>query len=175
MRRLAILASVVAVAVVSANCSNSREGGSSASIMAPSAVESSAVVSTQGKGGGGGGGGKPGGGGTTSGSGSLALVLVADNNANGLPNWNDSITFTVSTTATDKPNVSVACYQSNTLVYAASTGYYASYPWPATQIMNLKSEVWTGGAASCTATLSYIDSSGVNSITLGSMSFRVGA
>ena len=43
--------------------------------------------------GGGGGGGKPGGGGST---GSLALVLVTDQNGNGAPNWGDTVTFNVS-------------------------------------------------------------------------------
>ena len=39
-----------------------------------------------------GGGGKPGGG--TGGTGSLTLVMVTDKNANGSPNWGDTVTVT---------------------------------------------------------------------------------
>jgi hypothetical protein len=100
-------------------------------------------------GGKGGGKGKPGGGSTT---GSLTLVMVADANANGLPNWNDTITFTVNSTST-YPYVSVRCYQSGTLVYGADAGFYDSYPWPGARNMPLSSPSWTGGAADCNATL----------------------
>jgi len=112
-------------------------------------------------------GGHKGGGGTTSaGSSSLTLSLVSDKNANGLPNYADTITFKVSTTATLYPYVQVLCYQNGGLVYSASAGFYPSYPWPGSQNMPLYSPSWTGGAADCTATL--------NS-TLASLSFHVGA
>jgi hypothetical protein len=108
------------------------------------------------KGGGGGGGGKPGGGGGKPGggssTGSLTLVMVSDQNANGSPNWNDTVTFTVSTTNA-YPYVSVRCYKGTTLVYAADAGFYASYPWPGSQMMPLYSPSWTSGAADCTTTL----------------------
>src|SRR5205823_13410426 len=42
------------------------------------------------------GGGKHGGGGTSGGSSSLSVVMVADANQNGLPNWGDTIRFNVS-------------------------------------------------------------------------------
>jgi hypothetical protein len=99
---------------------------------------------------GGGGGGKHGGGGSTSGS--LALVLVTDTNANGSANWGDTITFTVTGGGTN-PYVSVTCTQGGTLVYSASAGFYDSYPWPGARNMPLSSPAWTGGAASCNATL----------------------
>ena len=51
-------------------------------------------------GGGGGGHGKPGGGGTATGG--LTLVMVADANGNRAPNWNDTITFSV-TSINDAP------------------------------------------------------------------------
>lgn len=102
-----------------------------------------------GNGGGGHGGGKPGGGAS---SGSLALVLVVDANANGAANWADTITFTVTSTSST-PYVSVRCYQGGTLVYGADAGFYDSYPWPGARNMPLYSPAWTGGAADCTTTL----------------------
>jgi hypothetical protein len=100
-------------------------------------------------GGKGGGKGKPGGGSTT---GTLTLVMVSDANANGAPNWGDTITFNVTSTST-YPYVAVTCYQGGTLVYSASAGFYPSYPWPGAQNMPLYSPSWTGGAAACNATL----------------------
>jgi hypothetical protein len=120
----------------------------------------------------GGGGGNHGGAGTT-GSGSLSLAMVSDLNANGLPNWGDTVTFKVSTTATTEPNVSLTCSQNGVVVYGAVSGFYASYPWPWTQNMTLSSTSWTGGAASCVAKLYYI--SGTSTVNLGSMSFTAGA
>ncbi len=109
------------------------------------------------KGGNGGGGGKPGGGGGKPGGGSstssLTLVMVSDRNGNGSPNWGDTITFTVSTTATNYPYVDVRCYQNGALVYSASAGFYDSYLWPGARNMPLSSPSWTGGAATCTAVL----------------------
>ena len=97
----------------------------------------------------GGGGGKPGGGGST---GSLTLVMVSDQNGNGSPNWNDTITFNVSTTAAN-PYVTVTCTQNRVVVYTASAGFYPDYLWPGARNMPLSSPAWTGGAASCTADL----------------------
>ena len=54
------------------------------------------------KGGGQGGGGKPSGGGT----GTIGLApVVSDANSDGLPNWGDTVTFDISTTATTTPYV----------------------------------------------------------------------
>jgi hypothetical protein len=120
----------------------------------------------------GGGGGKHGGGGT-GGSGTLTLRMVSDANGNGAANWGDTIRFDVSTSATTEPHVAVTCKQGGTVVYSANTGYYASYPWPWTQDMGLSSQMWTGGAASCTAVLQAY--SGTNVSNLGSLSFTAGA
>jgi hypothetical protein len=159
--RFVILASVVVFAAVTTGCARESNGDRSASsILGPSSLDAK--------------GGKHGGGGTTSGgSGSLTLVMVTDNNADGAPNWGDQITFTVSTTATTEPNVSVTCSQNGSVVYSAATGYYDAYPWQGTQIMTLRSDVWTGGSASCTARLYYF--SGTNTINLTSISFTAGA
>ena len=119
-------------------------------------------------GGGGGGHNKPGSGG----SGTLAWQMVTDLNGNGAPNWGDTITFVVNTAATTEPHVNLTCKQYGAVVYGASTGYYASYPWPWTQNMTLSSQSWTGAAASCTAVLQAY--SGTSVSTLGTLSFTAG-
>jgi hypothetical protein len=110
-----------------------------------------------------GGGGKKGGG-----SSSLALVMVVDNNRDGRANYNDTVSFQVSTTQTQYPTVDLRCYQNGALVYSAGAGFYASYPWPWARNMTLASGTWTGGAASCTATLS-------GSSVLATLDFVAGA
>jgi hypothetical protein len=82
------------------------------------------------------------------------------------------VTFSVSTTATDKPSVRLDCYQGGSLVYTHSAGFYPSYPWPQSQNYVLQSSAWTGGAADCTATLYYMNSKGT-SVTLTTLSFPV--
>jgi hypothetical protein len=111
--------------------------------------------------------------GTSGGSSSLTLRMVTDANQNGLPNRGDTIRFDVSTTATTEPHVNVTCYQNGVVVYGASTGYYASYPWPWTQNMTLSSQSWTGGAADCTAVLQAY--SGTTVTTLTTLNFHVDA
>jgi hypothetical protein len=113
-------------------------------------------------------GGRGGGGGST-----LTLAMVSDQNGDGLPNYGDTVTFNVATTATTEPHVDLRCYQGGALVYSATTGYYASYPWPWTQNMALWSYSWSGGAADCTATLYYF--SGKRTITLKTLGFHVDA
>ena len=122
------------------------------------------------------GGGKPGGGGGGSGGGgggSIALVMVEDANANGSPNWSDTVSFNVSTTATSAPELKLTCYQNGGAVYWTQTAYYDGYPFPWTQLMKLESGLWTGGAADCTAVLYY--SSGRKTVTLATLSFHVDA
>jgi hypothetical protein len=164
MRRFAILASVVVLAAASANCSSSSEK----SVLGPSSLSDSAAVSASGKGGG-----KPGGGGSTGGSGSLTLVMSTDNNGDGRPNWGDTVTFNVSTTATTTPNVDLKCSKNGVVVYGATTGFYASYPWPWTNFMTLSSASWQSGSADCTATLYYF--SGSRNTILSTLSFTAGA
>jgi hypothetical protein len=108
------------------------------------------------------GGGKPSGGGNST----IALVMVADENGNGTPNWHDTITFEIATTATASPYLSVTCFQNGTLVYGADAGFYADYPWPGARNMPLYSPAWTGGAADCTAVLNR---------KLATLRFHVGA
>ena len=105
-------------------------------------------------------------GGTTSTS-SLNLVLL--NSTDGSAHWGQSVTFTVSTTATTYPSVDLKCYQNGAVVMTWSAGFYPSYLW--TKDVTLSSPSWTGGAASCTATLDY--SNGKTVITLATLPFQV--
>jgi hypothetical protein len=114
----------------------------------------------------GGGGSKGGGGGS-----SLGLVMVSDGNGNGLPNWGDTITFNVSTTAS-YPSVQLACYQNGALVFNHTAGFFPSYMW--SKDYTLETSSWTSGAANCTATLYYTAKNGSNA-TLASLTFAVGA
>jgi hypothetical protein len=115
--------------------------------------------------------GKPGGGGGGGGGSVSGPVMVVDNNADGLPNWGDTITFNVSSSAT-YPSVEVDCYQNGVLVYAGTVGFYPSYAW-AKQFI-LSSTAWSAGAASCTATL-YSTSANGHRSNIASLSFSAGA
>ena len=117
--------------------------------------------------------GKPGGGssGSTSSS-SLSVVMVVDQNGNGGPNWNDEVTFSVSTTATDKPWVKLNCYQSGVWVSTSTAGFFAAYAWAPT--FTLSSGAWTSGAGDCTATLYMVTSNG-RTKNLASLGFHVDA
>ena len=152
MRKWVILASVGILAMSSVSCADSRDG----SITAPSGVSGDAGTSARG--------------GKVTGGGTLSLVMYVDNNHDGLPNWNDTVTFNVSATGTDTPTVNLVCSQKRVAVYGATGGFYPSYPWPWTQNMRLYSASWGGGAASCTATLTPVSGSPV----LASLSFTAG-
>src|SRR5207253_1081968 len=106
------------------------------------------------------GGGKGNGGaGGTSGGGTITLKMVTDANSDGAPNYGDQVTFNVSTTVTDKPYVVLGCTQGGASVYQSSytVGFYPDYPWPWLRTFTLSSQTWTGGPATCTATLEYFN------------------
>lgn len=100
---------------------------------------------------GGNGGGKPAGGGT------LSLVLLDGTDA--VANYMERVAFDVSTTATDRPFVGVRCWQAESFVMDAYTGYFEDYmfdPW-----VTLGSTYWDPNApANCTARLFYYDKRG---------------
>jgi len=109
--------------------------------------------------------------GGSTGTSSITLVLLSS--TDGSPHWGQKITFTVSTTATTEPHVSLTCSQNGVVVYTNQTGYYASYPWPWTQTMTLSSYAWTGGGASCAAVLYYF--SGSKTVNAFTLNFQVAA
>ena len=136
------------------------------------ALVPAAGLAAKGGNGGAGGAGKPGGGGSTSG-GSLALVMVDDVNGNGTPNWGDTVTFDVSTTATSAPQVRLTCTQNGVRVYLADAAFYEGNPFWYMQMMQLESGAWTAGAADCSAVMYY--SSGKRTVTLATLDFHVDA
>jgi hypothetical protein len=175
MSRLAILASVFALAVGTVGCGNSQGQSNSLVDVGPSTVSSTPSeqgggnLATLAKGSGGGGGGKKGTGGggtTTTGGGTIELVLL--NSTDGLAHVRQDVTFNVSTTATVAPFVTLRCYQNGALVLQSSNGMFAT---SLDQIFTLASNSWLSGAADCTATLENWDNGGV--VALASMSFHV--
>jgi len=113
------------------------------------------------------GGPRGGGGTTTSGGGTIGLVLLSS--TDGLPHWNQAVTFNVSTSATTTPWVRLDCYQGGVWVLSGTRGFFPDYPWG--QVFGLSNTAWAGGAADCTATL-FADS-GRGTTTLAKTSFHV--
>jgi len=100
--------------------------------------------------------------------------MVPVDPADTVVNYGDEVTFTVSTTVTDRPMVKLYCYQDGTEVDWSSAGFFPDYPWPWARNFTLRSDYWTGGAADCTATLYY--SAGHNKFpVLATTSFHVEA
>jgi hypothetical protein len=96
------------------------------------------------------------------------MALVTDANANGLPNWADTVTFNVSTSATTQPWVNLKCTQNGKVVAQGWNGYFAGSLTGTN--FQLASPTWSGGAADCTAYLTTPTWS-----VLASTSFHVGA
>jgi hypothetical protein len=112
------------------------------------------------------GGGKPSGG--TGGTSSLTLVLL--DSTDGVAHQGQRVTFSVATTATDRPFVRLDCYQGSAWVYTASAGFFPDYPW--SKEFFLTSSGWTSGAADCTATM-YMTKDGSRVTNLATLSFHV--
>jgi len=110
--------------------------------------------------------------GAASRSSSLALVMVNDLNRNGRPNWGDTVTFSVSTTATSQPSVIADCYQNGVLMYR-HYGFFYGDPSPSQNFV-LQSAAWTSGAADCSATLYYMNKK-PREVDLATLSFHVDA
>ena len=110
-------------------------------------------------------------GGATGGGSSLGLVMVTDVHGDGLPNYGDSVTFSVSTSAS-WPSVELDCYQNGVGVSRQIVGFYPSWMWSRTFV--LSSYYWTGGAADCIATLYYPNKNG-STTTLATLGFHVNA
>lgn len=122
--------------------------------------------------GGSGGGGKPSHGGTggTSYTGTINNLVLVDPTADGLPHWNHTITFNVTSTA-QYYFVRVDCSQNGVLVYDKSNGFYPGWLWGTTY--GLSGPSWTGGPANCVATLYSQNLDGSNQQTEATMSFAV--
>jgi hypothetical protein len=94
-------------------------------------------------------------GGNGNGKGAKAAVngnggtIVLDQSA---PHFGDQVTFTVSTSSTDKPWVFARCYQSGVLVYDQRHGLYDDYRFEPVFTLGPTMK-WTGGGANCVADL----------------------
>jgi len=95
-------------------------------------------------------------------AGTLRVVMAADQNFDGAPNYGDSITFDVNTTQSWN-QVSVVCTQNGAVVYGAV--------WPYPSVLTLSSQVWDGGGADCAATLMAFN--GAKATTIGATTFTV--
>ena len=110
---------------------------------------------------------KPGGGTSTI----TGPIMVNDANGDGLPNWNDTVSFNVSTTATSQPYVNLVC-SGNGVGYNSWKGVFPGSldtNWNFT----LSSGGWTSGPADCTATLGMYTKHGFTKLT--STTFHVNA
>jgi hypothetical protein len=173
MSKLAILASVFALAVGTVGCGNSQGQSNSLVDVGPSTVsgtpsdEGGGNLATLAKGGRNSGGS---GGGGTIGGGSGTISLVVLNSADGLPHFTQNITFNVSTTATTKPFVELKCYQNGNLVGQETNGFFVGSLSDGVYTLG-PTPAWQSGAADCTATLESMDTRTTTAIT--SMSFHV--
>ena len=112
--------------------------------------------------------GKPSGGGGTS----IRVSMVEDANGNGGPDQGDVVTFTFSTSA-DRPTMNLTCSQGGAMVFGDSHPMYTPNIWDDPGHFELSSLSWTGGPATCTATLKA--AAGRKISTLGTLTFAVGA
>ncbi len=87
------------------------------------------------------------------------------------PQFGQTITFNVSTTATSNPFVNVNCYQNGALVM---NSWSAFFPGGTNQNFGLYSPSWQSGAANCTADLGMLANNGKWKV-LASTSFTVNA
>jgi hypothetical protein len=120
-------------------------------------------------GGSGGGGGKPPKGGTPTYTGTINNLVLVDPTADGLPHWNHTITFNVTSNA-QYYFVRVDCYQNGTLVYEKSNGFYPGWMWGTNYGLN--GPGWTGGDGDCTAVLYSQNVDATNQHTLDTKSFH---
>jgi len=162
MSRLAVLASIVALAAGSANCANDPAQANSVGGIAPSAMAASsdATFNTLAKGG------RP-----ALLAGDSTIVLSPD----AVPHFGGGVTFDISTTATQYPWVTVKCSQNGVLVYQQSLAQFIGTVDSRTFTLG-PTPMWQGGEADCVATLeNWDDYSARNSkiVALASTPFTV--
>jgi hypothetical protein len=115
------------------------------------------------------GGGKGHGGSGATGGGSLNLVLL--NSTDGQAHYGQQVTFNVVANDSDWPQVNLNCYKDGVWVYAASAGFFSSYPWSRNFTL-ATTNTWTSGEADCTGTL-YLTPGGGKSKAVDTVSFHV--
>jgi len=142
MSRLAILASILALAAGSANCADDPAQANSLSGIAPSAMDSSsdATLSALAKGG------RP----TLTASDST--ITLDPLSTDPVPHFGQDVTFHVHTSATPYPFVTVRCSQNDVQVYEQSLRMDLGTLYSRTFTLG-PAPNWQSGAADCTGTL----------------------
>jgi hypothetical protein len=87
------------------------------------------------------------------------------------PQFGQTVTFDVSTSATSNPFVNLNCYQNGVLVMNSWSAFFSG---GTNQNFGLYSPSWQGGAANCTADLGMLTNNGKWKV-LASTSFSVSA
>jgi hypothetical protein len=85
------------------------------------------------------------------------------------PTAGDNVTFSVQTTATDRPYILLNCYQGEDWIYTAQGFYSATTP----PVFTLSSSAWTSGSATCTARMGKLNADGTRFTDLASTDFGV--
>jgi hypothetical protein len=98
-------------------------------------------------------------------------VMVVDNNGDGLANWEDTVMFNITTTATAQPFIHLVC-SGNGIGYDSWKGVFAG-SLDTNWNFVLSSGGWTSGAADCTASLGMYTKQGFKQLT--STTFHVDA
>jgi hypothetical protein len=112
------------------------------------------------------------GGSGATGGGTISLApLVVDADGDGAPSFGDTVTFNLSTSAS-QPYVNLLCSQGGVQVYNSWRGYFAG-SLDSNWNFVLGSGGWTSGAADCTAWLGVYTKRGFQ--RMNSTSFYVGA
>jgi len=117
-------------------------------------------------------------------SSSLRLVVLSSGTAQAAaqPSVGAQVTFALQTSA-QEPWVSVACSQNGVAVYGQYWGFWNGYsPSTVTQTMAAggvftlgPTFLWSGGQASCVATLYTVSAKNYKQTTLATLSFTAGA
>jgi len=169
MSRLAVLASVIALAAVSANCADDPGQANSIGSIVPSSVmaaSSDATLSTLAKGG------KPA---LSTLDGTIDRVLL--DSTDGEAHFAQHVTFDVTTTATVYPYVTLRCFQNGAVVSGETVAMWLDGGLITRTFALGPSIAWTGGEADCTATLEdrddYYFSRNGKIIDLASTTFHV--
>ena len=87
------------------------------------------------------------------------------------PQYGEQVTFEVKTDRTEHPWVRTQCWQGGELVYVQWHGFFAGYSYDPIFMLG-PTELWIGGAASCTADVGSFARNG-SFRTLASTSFSV--
>ncbi len=105
----------------------------------------------------------------TASAGNSTITLNPQRTASSALQLGSQVTFSVATNRTDRPWVSVACYQSRVLVYKQYHGMFAGYYTDPVFTLGPTTN-WTSGGANCVGTLLYFANGREHSLATTSFS-----